>query len=577
MKVSAVAECSTSQEPAYVLVPISSLPTIDLSKSVGAELLPQRLDAFIFYSVERFNKALMLASVVSLCMNIAVVVVTESTGQCLSLISLVLGLSIIIGGICTLRFDIVRLALRTFEFWSFFVILSLTSIMYAAFVGDLRIPRILLDWCACLEAVFLDAQVHNLRNHVIGIVVAIAPVSVMLIWSMLGRIYGGTSFTILTYENHNGHFNLSTLDIMGNGLVTLILLFIKIGYRKRQVLRSDFSGTRVDCAILRVGLKMELIPTQSGRRQSRIYSSMKSCQAVGAGPLSVRPRIIQKVTSVDINTVFVSNYVIFPIKSTAHVQISVTVLILIYAVGITGLLLSLMVIVSEWSPAAAITSSTPQVQTYSWISLACTIAFVTPFAALYHRELLRMLIFSFDFAFYSFQITSSNVCVASLYRWNSSHNIAMVVWWIWAHWALTIEALTPVMRKKLCLRLFYAGPVIALVLIIHVTIVSGIFFMQNVNLPDVIIWEGTVWRHYVKVSVLPYYFSRVVTLLLWCLRLVWRLSKASDGDMALIRAAASYESCFVNVEPPHALQSLAPSSSRLVSVAPYNPPAGPAL
>ncbi|KAJ8576923.1 hypothetical protein ON010_g2291 [Phytophthora cinnamomi] len=149
----------------------------------------------------------------------------------------------------------------------------------------------------------------------------------------------------------------------------------------------------------------------------------------------------------------------------------------------------------------------------------------------------------------------------------------MLVWWIWAHWALTTDALTPIMREKLRLRICYAAPVIAILLIIHVAVVASIFFIQNVNLPDVIVWEGTVWKRYVKVSVLPYYFSRVATLLIWCLRLVWRLSRASDVDMTLIRAAASYENCFLDVERDRSRQPLSASSSRLIAIPPRISPA----
>ncbi|KAJ8577508.1 hypothetical protein ON010_g1695 [Phytophthora cinnamomi] len=329
MRVRDAAGVDASQEPIYELAPINPLPTIDLSKSVGAELLPVHIDALIFYGMERFKKSLMLASLTSLCMNVAVIVVKESIGQWLSLTSLVLGTPLVAGSICTLRYDIIRLVLRTFEFWSFFIILSLTTLMYTAFVGDLRIPRVLLDWFACLEVVFLDCQVHDLREHVIGVIVAIAPISMMLIWSMLGRIYGGTSFTILAYENHNSHFNLSALDVMGNGLVTLVLLFIKIGYRKREALRSDFNTVRVDCAIIRVGLKMEMISVKKprSRRQSHDDGIGRSAlrtaptQTISATPPPACPRIIQKFGFVKVNQTFASNQIVFPIRASAGVRI----------------------------------------------------------------------------------------------------------------------------------------------------------------------------------------------------------------------------------------------------------------
>ncbi|GMF25935.1 unnamed protein product [Phytophthora fragariaefolia] len=547
---------TTLDEPAYVLVPVASLPVIDLSKSVRAELSTPSVDATIFYLLKRFHKPLLLGVLLSFWIDIAVMVVSASIGQYLSVASTVLGLPMIAASCSTLRYDIVKLVMQTFEFWSFFIISTSTCSMCIIFVGDLRGLRLLFDWLAWQNLILLDGQVRGLRHYAITATSSIIPLMILLVWSMLERIDNATNFSILHYKIRDNRFNLSGLDIMGNGLITLLLLTAKISYRKRKLLWKRAHGVQIDCAILRARLRLELMNMKDcGQNKSGLNENSTtthtallhhSDQPNSRNGRIVKHPVIEQLQCNNLDQTFPASNMLFQQKLTLNTQFPVCVVWFVHALGVCGLLLASLIPMWEWNPSTENPDSSWQVIACSWVSVFCTVAFIGPIVLFYHRKLLGMLVLSFDFSFYSFQMTSANVCVAILYRWEPSQVLIMIAWWMWVHWALTLDALTPIARTVLRLRVHYAAPVIMLFLLGHVAVVCSIFFIQNVNLPDVVIWEGLIWDHQVKFSVLPFYFSRVVTMVLWCSRLAWRYATTSDSGVNLIRGVISYKNCFSN-------------------------------
>ncbi|GMF09376.1 unnamed protein product [Phytophthora lilii] len=169
----------------------------------------------------------------------------------------------------------------------------------------------------------------------------------LLVWSILGRIDGSTNYSLLNYKNQNGHFNLKILDIMGNGLVTPVLLLVKISYRKRKTLCARSS--RIECAILRVGLKLEVAALVSSTRMSELGpKEAPNC------PLPIRidikpPAVVQQLQFVKTDQTFKANCVLLPINSTHNVQVPAFAARIMYAVGVTGLLLACIIPFWKWN------------------------------------------------------------------------------------------------------------------------------------------------------------------------------------------------------------------------------------
>ncbi|GMF21980.1 unnamed protein product [Phytophthora fragariaefolia] len=225
--------------PVYALVPARALPTVDLSKSVWGELLPAGIHTAIHRFLTKAHLPLLLANMAGMILNTVVTCVDAHVGQVLSLISLVLWLPLGLGAPSTLRYDVVRLVMGTFDFWFFSCTTKITTVMVLIYFWDLRFCRMIVDWIGFHNIGLIDGQVRGIRHFVIATVVGIPPIILLLVWVMLYRLDGCTSFSLMEHHNKHTQFNLSGVDVIGNGMVTLSLLMTKLVVRKRQSLDSQ--------------------------------------------------------------------------------------------------------------------------------------------------------------------------------------------------------------------------------------------------------------------------------------------------------------------------------------------------
>ncbi|KAG3014227.1 hypothetical protein PC120_g12829 [Phytophthora cactorum] len=442
-----------------------------------------------------------------------------------------------LGAPSTLRYDIVRLVLKTFDFWFFSCTTTLTASMISIYFWDLRVCRMMIDWIGFHNIVFIDAQVRGIRSFVIVTILGIPPLLFMLLWIMLGRLDGCTSFSVLSHSNKHVHFSLSIVDIIGNGMITLSLLITKIVVRKRQTLQLRQKSSIIECVIYRCGLKLEKIQgatiVHAKKARSELSGRKHAVAASTSSQIVCEQTMIQQMMFIKFPDTFDSKHVIL------RLRVAGTSLVLLYAVGILGIVTSFSTLAYDFNSTQ---SSALFIQ--AWGALFCTLVFVTPFTALYQRELLKLLVTSFDFFFYAFQVTTATLSVCILYAWERSRCLMLFTWWIWSLWAFTLDALTPVMREKLHFRPSMAAPVVALVLLGHIIVIGHYFLVGDDKLRDAVLFQGVIWDHQLVVRVMPFYFSRIVTLSLWCPRLIWRLSTASKSHVTILRGEVCYDNYF---------------------------------
>ncbi|KAG3076370.1 hypothetical protein PC122_g13590 [Phytophthora cactorum] len=495
------------------------------------ELLKLLVTSFDFF----FYAFQVTTATLSVCIFF-VAVVNAQTGQILSLISIFLWIPLGFGAFSTLRYDVVRLLMGTFDFWFFSFVTTITAVLVSAYFRDLRFLRMIIDWVGFHHIVCIDAHVRGVRQFALMTIVGIPPVLFMLVWIMLGHVDGCTSFSILEYENEHHSFHLSGVDIIGNGLLTLALFITKIAVRKRRALRISQRSSLIQCVIYRCALQLVQVQrTPLAASTKTQLARIVRRRAVGtntARKVMLREtNVIQKMKFVKPSQIFDASHTVFPLRQSEN-PVSAWYLLPLYVLGASGFLLSYSVFLGRVNGTASLVEA--------WCALLWTLAFVALFTALYHRQLLKLLVTSFDFIFYAFQVTAANLCVCILSRWELSRCITVLTWEIWFLWSLTLDALTPVIRDKLRFRVRFAALVVALLLLAHLVIMNRIFFVGDETLQDAVIFERVVWGHTVVVRVVPFYFSRVATLSLWCPRLIWRLTVASNTELTIIRGAVCY-------------------------------------
>ncbi|POM75309.1 Hypothetical protein PHPALM_7602 [Phytophthora palmivora] len=367
----------------YSLVPAQPLPAVDLSKSFRDRLLPAKVHTYIRRKYYKYYRSVLVCAAVSYCLNVVVPLVEARMGRIIAVLAAILWIPLGLGSVTTLRYDIVCLVSRTFDFWFFSSITTIITVTMSMYFGDLRSVRMLIDWIGYHHVVFVDAHVLGLRSLTYFLIASILSLTVVFVWIVLGKVDGGSTFTIVKYENLQRSFELSGIDVIGNCLVSLGFLLAKIVFRRRKILLYTIGA---------VGLTLSHIPLVHGFNGSEGVA--------------------------------------------AHNEIKIVI---------------------------------------CFIALVCTAVFTGFFVVFYQCQLLKLLFTSFDFAFYSFQVTFTDIGVCVLYNWEISRCLMVLSWWLWAQWALTLDALTPSTRCMLKLRVRFVVPVLCLLLADHLGIIYRIF------------------------------------------------------------------------------------------------------
>ncbi|TYZ63263.1 hypothetical protein PybrP1_009454 [[Pythium] brassicae (nom. inval.)] len=454
-------------EWSYEFVPSRSLPTLDLSRSIKSRYLPSYLLTYFDAFLKRYNKQLFASYIIGLGFSTSVPLLGANTGRCVAFVSAVLAMPLGLGSLSTLRFDVVRLLVGTYDFWFFLLVNGTTNLMIAIMLNDLRMARLLLDWTGFQNVVLIDAQLRGIRQLSILATIGTGTVLMLLVCVMLGRVDGIADFSIMTYRNSYSRYEITAKDIVGNGLVTMSILLLKIVYRKRKLFR---------------------------RRKQR------------SSTIERQPCYIQQVRYVESYGAFDSRKTIAPVRITSKAQIPTVVLLPLYSCGVSGFLLTLLASVApKTADANAASSAMGHLIGNSAVAFGLTTVFTSVFAALYQRELFLSLISSFDYVFYAFQLLGIHVSLCILYDWDVQRCLAVAASYTWIQWVLTLDALTPMMKTKLHFHIRFAIPAVAMFILWHITTLATI--LGDAGPPDRIVWEGTVWGHALVVRVVPFYFK----------------------------------------------------------------------
>ncbi|KAF1776843.1 hypothetical protein GQ600_11505 [Phytophthora cactorum] len=163
----------------YSLVPAQPLPVVDLSKSFRGRLLPAKVHTFIRRKYYKHYRPVLACAVLSYCLNVLVPLVEARTGRIIAVLAALLWIPIGLGSITTLRYDIVRLVSRTFDFWFFSAITTTITVTMSITDADR------LD--GYHHVVLVDAHVLGLRSLTYFLIATILSVCIVLVWIMLGK------------------------------------------------------------------------------------------------------------------------------------------------------------------------------------------------------------------------------------------------------------------------------------------------------------------------------------------------------------------------------------------------------
>lgn len=501
----------------YELVPAGALPAFDPSRTIQLLLLNTNQIANFNRLMREQRKFIVLGYWLAVGLRIAAFFSPASHGRWMAVVSPMLQLPATINVVFSFRYGMLVILGQTYEFWFFFAWNLCWLACSCLLFQDLRIAMLPILFVDFQIAALIDAFPGNLRNIVLTSWISVFFIISVMVGIAVDAIDDTRQENILSA----GRRTLTTKELIVNALGTILILVIRLGFRKRGLWRAAglLNARSTQCINFRSKLKMQP-KSANGERLAR--GRKRTFTTENSQSLQLRA----KEYEIEIdpkNTCF--RFDKLPKKPLSKLS-----LVLLYYAGVTGLVLAVTAFISStYSGAHRASGPLPGA-----MALGSTLFFCCTFACSYQRQLIRHLYSSFDFLFLSMQLTLGHICTCDAFNWRWSYCSSVMCSWIWMHWILSLDALTPVCKRNLGFKLQYAGPVVVLFMVGQICLVIEILVWNAFDLKDRQVFQSEVGGHRIQFSVVPFLLSRVVTIFIWCCRLLWQLWHRQDEDELLI-------------------------------------------
>lgn len=510
----------------YVIRESHALPRVDCFRALKHVLLSELHVESCSRWLSKHKVRLALSFVVGIANASAVPFLPASAGRIVVFIGLT-QLPNLFASIISLRFDMVRLILTTYEFRYSSCLNVMFSIAIVVNYQDERALS-LVPTLFSLELLALqDANFRALR-FAIGIFCFVAVLQVMFILFVnLHLIDKWHSAQILRYGTHA----VTTDNIMSNYLIFTTTLLLRNAYRKHRWVRDCNGGetTVVRCISYRCGVRLCLLQQpqpQIRRRPSDKNERMTQLRLVPSDQVyDANQTVAQSLFRASrARRLFTSSC-----WSRSGLQ----------AIGISGLMLSIFAVIHE-SDHSKPNSGLSKLDIVSILSALSSGFFCGAVGCFYQRQLLYKLLLSFDFMFLSSNITIMHICICDASLWTDKC-LAILSIWIWIMWAITMDALPPDLRQALGLRRFHLMITIAIFVLLLMLLTVDLIFIHKLDLQDRTLFHVKAHGTTIDVHVFQFFFSSLISVFPMCVRLLWRLHSAQSSEFILIQGAVEYD------------------------------------
>lgn len=525
----------------FHLAPSTPLPTVDLARSLRSKFMPQSWLPKMHAFVRRYIAIFRYSYAISALLAFSVPIIDARVGRLMSTAAIVLSTPLALHSLGSLRYEMTKLLMRTYDYWFFTCANLFTLVFCSMYFDDLRVFRAVMDWIGFQNVILADAQLRGLAHMTIATLTALAGTLLFLTLVTLDQIDDPRKVELVQLSSEQHTYNISAVDCLINGTGTMVMLLVKIGYQKTKAVRKNRLKSVIECAVYKCRLRMTPC---AARFQPPLQSIL--CDPNASNPQLRRKRSmsLQQLQYIGHDRVFDSRKIFLPVKIVSRSQFPMILLVVIYSLGLGGLIISFMALTHvEDSPSTL--SNLPSEPSWvvmavsSYSALIATLSFSLIFGSLYQRDLLHAIVTSFDFVFFSIQVTAAHLSICVLFDWQSFHCYGVLTSWLWIHWVLTLDALTPIMKAKLRFHVRFAVPVVAVFTIGQMMLLYGIVYRES-GPTDKTLLKVTLSGHHVTIRVIPFFTARLVTILLWTIRILIRLARASNDDIIILRGAVAF-------------------------------------
>ncbi|KAJ0399959.1 hypothetical protein ATCC90586_002150 [Pythium insidiosum] len=527
----------SSQDAAwlYAVRPTQLPPTLDLSVTLKRRMLGARgeqlFDAVIMWQ----PRLLQIGYALSAVCYAVIPFVPAAVGRPLAIVATVIGLPGAVLAVSVLRYEVIKVLVRTVDILFFWTLGNVATVLLMFMFRDARATVVVQGLVAWQSCTFSDANVQGVRRFQMASCVVVLTVLAAGCSVHLDTIPELTDFTVVAYGDHK----LRARDIVSNGLITVATVTARNVYRSRNVLLKLSSGSLIECASYRCLLAL------SQRNESAAGPSAVTVVPTGhvaarqSAPHIKTMRYFPQLRSIDARRTLVPGMlqlVLTRVPPSARRAWAVF--------GYSAAALTAATACFDYIRFKAYCRQCENdsiADSLREIALFSTALYTLGTALLYQRHLLRATCTAFDFVFLTAQVSFVLLAMMDLFRWPTTA-LTCVSLWLWCLWVFCIDALTPIVRS--CLQLSRHFPLCVFTALLVTGVIAAdlvVFDRISFTLFDRVLWSGQVFSGSVEFRVLPTFYSSLGTVLVWGLRVWWRLWSLPPDGLIMVDGPMVYE------------------------------------
>lgn len=516
----------------YEIVVSEILPCFDVGTTVKQLFLNER-------QTQRFNSFAQTVKPVSTpCYVIGhvlrnvVIFAPPDAGKILAVISSLLQSLTIAIVVFSFQVGFVKVLVRTFEFWLLAATATIWTCCSFFYVQDIRAIALAVAWLDFVDLVLIETYLNATKRVVLLAAVASGVYLTLVTVGVSLNVVHDSRYpqALVASPVHS----LTIKDVLVNTMGTMVMIMGRVAYRTYNILQNEkhapSSWVRSIGYRCRIALRARNAESPTARTfLGPMDSSMLQSERARTEK-SLHMRLIHFPACYNPIDTVVPNIDSFGVLPRWQ-------LCSLYACGVIGYTLSS----ATFRPVTSSNESTTGVTAI--VGLGSTFAFWLWFSCCSQRALLFTLCTSFDFVFLYVQLLAAYICACDLFYWNWAKCCGVVADFLWMHWVLTLDAITPAMKARLALKAWYAVPVLVLSLLKALVLMTRMFFRSGGwTLQNRLLLDHEFGGYEVKVFVFPFLFSRQITIFIWCIRLLYRIgTRKSENDLVMMLGNVEYD------------------------------------
>lgn len=511
-----------SQPIIYEIVVSEQLPCFDPSIFVKQLLMSRGAGQKLGRFGLRHRNVIVLAYLVGLALRIIDMLLPLAVGKALAVVSVVFQFPTVFLGVLAFRYEYVKVLARTFEFCFLASAATLWVVCAFTYVQDLRAILLPVVWVDFINLVLAETYFGESKT-----VFVIATTSGLYLVLLTGKVSLTLSQSHISQAIPSEINSLTVKDALMNAMGTMVTLMIRQAYRKYSIMKHEQQGATW---------------TQSISYRCRI-----ALQSTAAITCPARALVQHSpTTSRRLPMRFIKVPVLFNAQNTVYSAISNLdlqrwQLFVLYGCGALGYAMSTLVLVATRSDERTLLAELA-ISIAAITGLSTTLLFRLYFASCCQRQLLSQLWTSFDFVFLFVQLIASEVSACDLLKWNWKVCCAVFAELLWVTWVLLLDALTPCMKVKLRLKTWHGVLVLVLHLAKELVFLTDVLVWRQWSVQNRVLIDTRIGGYKMQFSAFPFLFSRQVTILIWCVRILHRiLTKHSANDLVMLLGNVEYD------------------------------------